>query len=43
MLKEGQSMVEIALPAHDGSTVSSENLDGRTYLLYFYPKAATPG
>jgi len=43
MLDEGQPMVEFSLEAHDGSTVNSGDLDGRAYLLYFYPKANTPG
>lgn len=43
MLDQGQPMVEFSLEAHDGTTVTSSNLDGRAYLLYFYPKAGTPG
>jgi len=43
MLGEGQPMVEFSLEAHDGSTVASDDLDGQAYLLYFYPKADTPG
>ena len=43
MLDEGHPMVEFSLEAHDGSTVTSRDLDGRAYLLYFYPKADTPG
>ena len=29
--------------AHDGSTVSSSQLAGSRYVLWFYPKADTPG
>ena len=43
MLEPGQQFVEFKLEAHDGSTVSSEDLQGQAYLLYFYPKADTPG
>jgi peroxiredoxin Q/BCP len=43
MLKEGERMVEFELAAHDGATVRSEDLAGTPYLLYFYPKASTPG
>lgn len=31
------------MTADDGSTVSSESLLGRRYVLYFYPKDDTPG
>ncbi|WP_048846702.1 thioredoxin-dependent thiol peroxidase [Tanticharoenia sakaeratensis] len=31
------------LPASGGTSVSSSKLAGRPYLLYFYPKADTPG
>jgi peroxiredoxin Q/BCP len=43
MIEHGSPFPEFELPAHDGSTVSSASLAGRAYLLYFYPKAATPG
>ena len=43
MLNAGQPMVDFSLEAHDGSTVSSDQLTGAVYLLYFYPKADTPG
>ncbi len=32
-----------AMPASGGRTVSSEELKGKPYLIYFYPKADTPG
>lgn len=32
-----------SLAASDGSTVSSDALKGKKYVLYFYPKADTPG
>lgn len=43
MIPVGQPFVEFELAAHDGSTVSSAELTGRPFLLFFYPKAATPG
>jgi len=43
MLREGMRFVDFELPAHDGTTVSSSQLAGRPYLIYFYPKAETPG
>lgn len=43
MLAVGQPFVAFELPAHDGTTVSSADLAGRPYLLFYYPKADTPG
>jgi len=43
VITPGEPMVEFALPAHDGSVVRGSDLKGRSYLLYFYPKASTPG
>ncbi len=43
MLKPGDTFPSFQLTAHDGTTVSSEELEGRAYLIYFYPKADTPG
>ena len=43
MLAVGEPFVEFELPAHDGTTVSSADLAGKPYLLFFYPKADTPG
>lgn len=31
------------MPTHDGGRVSSEELKGKPFVLYFYPKADTPG
>lgn len=28
---------------HEGNTVTGSQLEGRRYLLWFYPKADTPG
>jgi len=43
MIQEAESMVEFSLAAHDESVVRSSELAGQAYLLYFYPKASTPG
>ncbi len=43
MLEPGTTFPAFSLTAHDGSTVSSSELAGSPYLLYFYPKADTPG
>lgn len=43
MLQVGQPFVEFELEAQDGSIVNSADLAGRPFLLFFYPKADTPG
>jgi peroxiredoxin Q/BCP len=43
MLEPGTSFPAFSLTAHDGSVVSSEGLAGQPYLIYYYPKADTPG
>ncbi len=43
MIAVGERFVEFELPAHDGTSVLSRDLEGRPYLLFFYPKADTPG
>jgi peroxiredoxin Q/BCP len=40
---EGTPAPAFAMPASGGRAVSSEALKGKAYLLYFYPKADTPG
>ena len=42
-LQEGDTAPAFAMPASGGRTVSSDALKGRPYVLYFYPKADTPG
>ena len=42
-LQPGDRAPAFSLPVSGGSTVSSEMLKGKPYLLYFYPKADTPG
>jgi len=43
MLAEGTAMPEFAMPDHNGAVVRSADLAGKSYLLWFYPKAMTPG
>jgi cytochrome oxidase Cu insertion factor (SCO1/SenC/PrrC family) len=43
MIAVGEPFVDFELEAHDGTTVSSADLEGRPFLLFFYPKADTPG
>ena len=43
MIPVGDPFVDFDLPAHDGTTVGSADLAGRPFLLFFYPKADTPG
>lgn len=43
MLKAGDPFPAWQLADQAGATVSSAGLAGKTYLLWFYPKAMTPG
>ena len=43
MIAVGEGFVDFELEAHDGTTASSADLEGRSFLLFFYPKASTPG
>jgi peroxiredoxin Q/BCP len=43
MLKTNDRAPAFALPSTSGATVSSNDLKGRRYVLYFYPKDDTPG
>lgn len=43
MLKPGDPFPAWELPNQNGTTVSSKEYVGKTYLLYFYPKAMTSG
>ena len=40
---EGQAAPDFTMPASGGRTVSLDGLQGKPFLLYFYPKADTPG
>ncbi len=42
-LREGDAAPDFTLPASGGRTVSRAALRGRPFVLYFYPKADTPG
>ena len=43
MLQIGDKAPEFSLLNQDEDTISSEKLLGQKYLLWFYPKASTPG
>ena len=42
-IAEGDTAPDFDLPASGGRRVCSDELRGRPYVLYFYPKADTPG
>ena len=42
-IQQGDAAPAFSLPASGGRTVSSAALQGRPYILYFYPKADTSG
>jgi peroxiredoxin Q/BCP len=43
MLAEGDRAPDFTLPDQDGNEVSLSELKGETVVLYFYPRADTPG
>jgi peroxiredoxin Q/BCP len=43
MLAEGEVAPDFTLPDQDGEEVSLSELRGQTVVLYFYPRADTPG
>jgi peroxiredoxin Q/BCP len=43
LLKPGEAFPAWTLADQSGALVSSDSLAGRTYLLWFYPMAMTPG
>jgi peroxiredoxin Q/BCP len=43
MIEQGQPAPEFELPDQDGNPVRLPDLKGRRVVLYFYPKADTPG
>jgi len=42
-LAEGDAAPDFSLPATNGQTVSLSQMTGKPFILYFYPKADTPG
>jgi thioredoxin-dependent peroxiredoxin len=42
-LNEGEAAPDFELPDQDGTPVRLSSLRGRTVVVYFYPKADTPG
>ena len=43
MLKPGEAFPAWALKDHTGAALKSTDLAGKSYLLWYYPKALTPG
>lgn len=43
MLEVGNQMPEFSAPDQNGNIVSSGSLAGKKTVIYFYPKASTPG
>ena len=43
MIEPGQAALDFTLPDQDGNAVALSQLRGNTVVLYFYPKADTPG
>ena len=43
MVEEGENAPDFTLPNQDGGEVSLSDLRGRSVVLYFYPRADTPG
>jgi peroxiredoxin Q/BCP len=43
MIQEGQPAPDFTLKADDGSDVTLSALRGKPVVLYFFPKADTPG
>jgi thioredoxin-dependent peroxiredoxin len=42
-LNEGDKAPDFSVTADDGQAVSLKDYGGRNVILYFYPKANTPG
>jgi|TARA_B100001079_G_scaffold215364_1_gene190126 peroxiredoxin Q/BCP len=43
MLEEGSKAPDFTLPDQDGNEVSLSGLKGQKVVLWFFPKASTPG
>lgn len=42
-LKPGDPAPPFSCPDHEGNPITSSQLEGQRYVLWFYPKADTPG
>ena len=42
-VQQGDAAPDFEMPASGGRTVSKKALHGKPFVLYFYPKADTPG
>jgi peroxiredoxin Q/BCP len=42
-VREGDEAPAFELLDHDGETFASKDLEGQAYVLWFFPKADTPG
>jgi len=43
MVEEGKKAPSFSLPSDTGETISLKDFSGRRVVLFFYPKADTPG
>jgi thioredoxin-dependent peroxiredoxin len=43
MIEPGELAPDFTLPGQDGNPVELKSLRGRPVVVYFYPKADTPG
>tara|TARA_B100001123_G_C15225919_1_gene993138 strand:+ start:117 stop:251 length:135 start_codon:yes stop_codon:yes gene_type:complete len=43
LLKIGDKAPEFILSNQEGKNISLKNLKGQKFILWFYPKASTPG
>ena len=42
-LNAGENIPQFSLPDQDGEVINSKEFKGQRVLIYFYPKAMTPG
>lgn len=43
MLQEGDVVPDFSATDHDGNTISSSDFKGKKWVVFFYPRANTPG